>query len=308
MYLQNMTETIPLSTNRFWILLPSLTFSFFWAISTDNSTLGSASSFNILLLGLTFAHYSLGLVYSVRGLNHSWNRDRPKTLLLLLMPLGFIPLGTDWLLPLLVFYFGIHHAISEAYFVKSQGTPEMTQVRTSNWILIIGSYFAIVAKDTLYPEITFNLGWGCIAIGTLSWFWFRRRLPNLGAITVKEILCNYPWIVIGPVFGVLSYYISVDWRVLVLYHVVFYIFLPLARPGMLKGPTLKTYWSRTIFVNVMCLAGMVFLYWHAKTFNAILPLAITEGIFYGWTFIHISWSFLISGANPMWLKKLLKTA
>ena len=303
-----MSVTNALSPNRLLILVPSLIFSFFWAATTDNRTLGSTSSFNILLLGLTFAHYILGLVYSIRGLSHSWNRDRPKTLLLLLIPIAFIPLGKDWLIPVLVFYFGIHHALSESYFVRSQGTPEMTQVRTSNLIVVIGSYFAIVSRDTRFEELVFILGWGGIVIGTIAWFWSRRRLQSLGKITLKEVLYAYPWLIIGPAFGVLSYFIKVDWRVIVLYHVVFYIFLPLARPGMLNGPSLKTYWLRTVSLNLGCLAGMVFLYWYVRTYQNVLPLAITEGIFYGWTFLHISWSFLISGANPMWVKKLLKTA
>ena len=307
-YLKYMAVTTTFSPKRLFILVPALLFSFFWAATTDHSTLGSKSSFNILLLGLTFAHYILGLVYSMRGLRHSWNRDRPKTLLLFLIPLAFVPLGKDWLIPVLIFYFGIHHAISEAYFMRSQGTPEMTQVRTANWIVVISSYFAIVCRDTQYAELVFLLGWGGIVIGTIAWFWFRRKLQSLGKVTFKEVLYAYPWIVVGPIFASISHFIKVDWRAIVLYHVVFCIFLPLERPGMLNGPSLKTYWLRTISLNLGCLAGMVGLYWYVQTYQNMLPLAITEGIFYGWAFLHISGSFLISGANPMWVKKLLKTA
>ena len=84
--------------------------------------------------------------------------------------------------------------------------------------------------------------------------------------------------------------------------------LPALRPGLIKGCALKAYWTETVLINAGCVALVLGLNLFGKnTSNQLPDFAMTQ-LFFAWSYLHITWSFIVSGANPPWVKRLVGVA
>ena len=275
--------------NRLIISALAMLISFALAEVLDTYYLSTA------VYGLGYAHYALGLKYSRRGVTNAWQRPVAKGLILLALVGSFLLAGQTWAVPGIIIYFGVHHAISEAYF-----TQESTHVRSAHGVVVLGTYLAIIFRNLGFFPYAQQAGWVITAIGIAALLYYVKGEKNL--------LNRFPWLVIGPAFLFLSNWLPVDWRVLTIFHFIFWGALPALRPGMIKGMALRTYWTETAVVNALSLVVVFALYFYGLSTRNGLPYMAMTKLFFAWSYLHITWSFVVSGANPPWIKRLVGAA
>ena len=90
------------------------------------------------------------------------------------------------------------------------------------------------------------------------------------------------------------------------YHYAFYGLLPLFSDHKMPAEARQQFWRQSIWVHGLGMAAMVGLWaiavskdvwWLFQTFVLAFIVA---------TNVHISWSFFISGANPEWVRRLVR--
>jgi hypothetical protein len=261
---------------------------------------------SILVLGTGVPHIILGAKNSKRGLSSSYSIYWKKVLLLSLIPLSLV-LGFKFGAIGLVFYFAIHHAISETYSNKSF-LKQNSFFNALYGLLILTSFLIACRSD--FVKYEFLIPGFCLvfAISLLLLLLFtRKHLYKMDSI--KALLVSYPWLIVAPALCLLTLFKPISWTVLILYHFVFWGMLPLFRRDIFKGDKdrLKVFWKDAIKWNGMGLLGIGLLAFLSTYFADFRLFHIIFLLFYIATYWHISISFIISGANPSIIKRLFQT-
>lgn len=261
--------------------------------------------FVALILGSGYPHVLLGLRYSQRGLKEAWQSQTAKIVLLLIVPLGLLAPTFDWNVMALMLYFGLHHAISETFF--GRGRDEESAYRKPLMVLLLFVSYTFSIKGNFYLPYLAKVG--LAAVGTVSFFWilFLSRGLLKRPSERRDFFNRESWVFIGPALAVIANWAPVDWKVYILYHFAFYAFLPLLKEGVLPKEKLKKFWMEGALWNglgiILFLTVALQLRSSGGAFEVVWIASLN--LFYGLTYIHISWSFLISGANPSWIRRLL---
>lgn len=254
-----------------------------------------------LMYSLGYTHYLLAIHYSKRGIQKAWSKGPAKTILLMLLPLSFIPLFLNNVaIPGLVLYFGVHHAMSEVYFDSRHHSKRLRNV---HFMAVIGSYFAITGHH-LMPWVD-DAGWLLTSVMTPAFFIINRKYDQHN---LRSLIFTCPWIVLGPLVAGFGELVFLDWRFLINWHFLFWLSLPYLRKGMFTPRQNKVYWIQNIGLSALFF-GLFYVASSTPLFGfsggLITSLWLSQ-FFLFWSYFHISWSFLISGGNPQWLKRLLQ--
>lgn len=260
----------------------------------------------ILTLGTGIPHIILGAKNSKRGLSSSFGVYWKKVLLMLLIPLSLF-LGFKFGGLGLVFYFAIHHAISETYSHKSF-LKEHSFFIFLYGLLILTSYLIACRADFLKYEFLTPI---FCAVFTISLFLllFITKKYFYKLDSMKALIISYPWLIVAPALLLLTIFKPISWMVLILYHFVFWGLLPLFRRDIFNGDNylLKVFWKDAIKWNGIGLLGIGLLAWFSTIFADFRLFQIIILLFYIATYWHINISFIISGANPSFIKHLFHT-
>lgn len=257
-----------------------------------------------VVMGIGFPHIILGVKYSRRGLENAWNVKQRKGFLMLLIPLSIL-LGLKFGGLGLVIYFGLHHAISETYAHKSL-FENKTRFTGAYFMLILSSYFIACRDD--FTQNKFLIIFCVIALFMASIaMLFLFKSYKLKTQNLKHLVINYPWLVAAPLLVLFSLIKPISWNVLILYHFIFWGILPFFRKDMFinnkKG--LKSFWKDAIVWNGTWLLAIGLLALWSSIYVDFRVFQVALLLLYIATYWHISLSFIISGANPSWLKKLI---
>lgn len=265
-----------------------------------------ATSLTMYCIG--YAHYLLAIYYSRRGIQSAWSSRRSKWLLLAMLPLAFVPFlsnSYEHVVIGLVIYFGLHHTMSEVYFDAKRHSKRF---RSLHWWAVLGSYFAITGHHVpsfLYSEI---IGWVVCIAATTALLVVRKRE---GELSLRYVLHTCPWLLLGPVVALIGEFVFLDWRFLINWHFFFWLFIPHLRKGMFTPRKTRIYWAQ----NAVLIGFFAFLFYALNVgpsteimdFSVIGTLVLSQ-FFLAWSYFHISWSFLVSGGNPGWLKNWVSSA
>ena len=260
----------------------------------------------ILVLGSGIPHIILGAKNSQRGLSSSFRVYWKKVLIILLIPLSLV-LGFKFGALGLVFYFAVHHAISETYSHKSF-LKENSFFNSLYGLLILTSYLIACRAD--FVQYEFLIPGFCVVftISLLSILCItRKHLYKMDSM--KALLISYPWLIVAPALCLLTIFKPISWMVLILYHFAFWGMLPLFRGDIFKEnkDRLNVFWKDAIKWNGLGLLGIGLLVWLSTRFVDFRLFQIIILLFYIATYWHISISFIISGANPPIIKRLFQT-
>ena len=123
---------------------------------------------------------------------------------------------------------------------------------------------------------------------------------------VKTLLVSYPWLIVAPALCLLTSFKPISWVVLILYHFAFWGMLPLFRSDIFKGDKerLKVFWKDAMKWNGLGLLGIGLLALWSTSYVDFRLFQMILLIFYVATYWHISISFIISGANPEFIKRI----
>ena len=259
-----------------------------------------------LVLGTGIPHIILGAKYSKSGLSLAFNVFWKKAFVLILLPLSFI-LGIKFGALGLVFYFALHHSISETYSHKSLFEKNIF----FNFVygsLVLSSYLIACRDDFLKYKF---LNYGCYVVFVISLIVIiiltRKHLFKLDSI--KLLLVYHPWLLGAPVLCLFTFFSPISWMVLILYHFAFWGMLPIFRRDIFKGnkSRLDMFWNDAIKWNGLGVLGIGLLAWWSTRFGDFRLFQGVALLFYIATYWHITISFIISGANPPFIKRLFFT-
>lgn len=256
-----------------------------------------------LVLGTGIPHIILGAKNSKRGLSSSFGVYWKKVLVMLLIPLSLV-LGFKFGVLGLVFYFAIHHAISETYSYNSF-LKENSFFNLFYGLLILISYLTACRGD--FAEYNFLVpGFYVLFMISLILLLFITKKHFFKLNTMKALLVCYPWLIVAPVLCLFTIFKPISWMVLILYHFAFWGMLPFFRSDIFKGDKerLNIFWKDTIKWNGLGLLGVGLLVWLSKIYLDFRLLNMVLLLFYIATYWHISISFIISGANPEFIKRI----
>lgn len=257
----------------------------------------------VLVLGTGFPHIILGAKYSKAGLLKTFNAFWRKSLFLFLIPLSIIfgiKLGGIGL----VFYFALHHSISETYSHKTLfNKPIFFNFLHGS---LIFSSFLIACRDDFLVYIFLLRGCYLVFFTSLILLLILGRKHLLKMDSLKKIIISFPWILAAPVLVLFTYFAPISWMILILFHFTFWGMLPLFRKKIFNGDKskLKAFWKDTIKWNVLGTIGFAVFGWFSYAFIDFRLFQLAILIFYIATYWHISISFIISGANPPIVRNL----
>lgn len=254
-----------------------------------------------LVLGTGYPHIFLGIKYSRKGTERSWGALPTKLFLCLFIPISLIfgfsfePIG-------LILFFALHHALSETYGHGQNTTPFVTLMR---FLLIITTYLIACRGDVFISELPMAF----TAVPLLFAFLLLHQLTR-ARVKLTDAVIQSPWIIGAPVIMALSTYQSIPWETFILFHFAFWGALPLFRQNMFRkdADARRIFWRDAIIWNgsgVIIMSALTIGSYDASDFRIFELLLL---LFYSFTYWHISASFLISKANPSWLKSILQRA
>lgn len=281
----------------------------FFSAFSGLSLIISETWFTALVLATGIPHILLGAKYSSRGFSNAWAVSWQKALLLILFPICFI-VGVEWPVLGLVIYFGIHHGISETYSNVSKSVRNRV-FTLAYFTLVACGYFFACRNDVLIGNssvVLYSLIALTVAAMAIALFEAKTLLSK--DFRIKDYVLKYPWLIGTPFLIGISLIIPVSWKILILYHFTFWGLLPLFRKSMFKNNAtgLKKFWKDAIVWNGSWLIIMSML---AVYSNHYVDFRIFQFIllaFYIATYWHITVSFIISGANPSWIKRIFSAS
>ncbi len=268
------------------------------------SIVGEGIFLHAIVLGTGFPHVILGLRYSRRGLSAAMNQMTSKLILLIAVPLGILAITYEWDLLALVFYFGLHHALAETYFEKVKPSVRDSWKRGLLVVSIFSSYLFATRAD-IGLSYAFNTTMLAISLTSSSIYLSLNRVKLFDKSKILGYLNNHSWAIIGPSLAIFAIWSPIDWKIIILYHFAFYGLLPLLKKDMVHGAKRKQFWIEGAVWNGLGLLFFLMLAVVAIKWNKPSVIYIPTQCFLALTYLHITWSFLISPANPEWIKRIV---
>ena len=245
---------------------------------------------------LGFAHYFLALRYSTRQIGQAIATGPRRLFLLALVLLG-VALYADGVA--LVAYFGLHHALNEAYLRRPAAAEELPRAS----LQAAGAAFhAVIYAAVLRGDPGF--AW-------VAWWWAGPTLVATGALVVRAArqetaaggrlldLCASEAAALLLLVG--SLFVRVAFLEVVLYHFILWTLLPVDKMRRRGRGALAEY--------VGLSAGLVTV---ALVLSPLGPgptptaTAAFSQQFLFWSYAHITLSFALSDAHPAWMTRLFR--
>lgn len=255
----------------------------------------SPKTFDRAYLAIGFAHYLLAFVYSRRHILRILSGRQT-----LLAAAGLAAAGSIVTLssvPDIVLYFGLHHVLTESYLLQSRRGRAEDSLLRARLVFNAAAYCLILRHQVVFKTFpsVFLLACTVISFAAVLCFLYRAR-PFLSAGEFRD---GFLFDALGFAAALLSIKVHVPFWPLVLYHFLFWCFLPAVR-----------------MIRAQASSGKLFLY-------GVLTAVLT-GFFYAltgnfsrvqltyqinlWGYIHITASFAISVLNPVWVRKFFNPA
>ena len=256
-------------------------------------------------VGLGLAHIGLGLVYSKNGIDSLWQQGRwAKAAFLLALPLSLWAGLHPFRFEVVTLYFGLHHAIHESQFDRRASAPFKSAV----FVVVLASYLLAVAPVAELVNPVAVAAVGLTAWGFALWQIGQVRRSGRTDSPLAKLgwVRNYPWLIMAPLVVLVALILPLSWPSMGYYHYAFYGLLPLFSDHKMPAGARQQFWRQSIWVHGLGMAAMVGLWaiavskdvwWLFQTFVLAFIVA---------TNVHISWSFFISGANPEWVRRLVR--
>jgi hypothetical protein len=250
-----------------------------------------------LVFSIIITHYFVALIYSRRRVVRS--SQRPRTL----VPLLGLTLGS-WFLyrdqVSLVVYFGVHHVFNEVFWPASQPPTDRGFVRVLQGVRVALNACLYLAILRRHPDLAWlDMGWLGVAIVPLIGV-YLVLLVRLASILGWSAIVDLASLE-GLSLLVLALIDNVALKQVVLYHVLFWGFMPVrqmlqrgdgsaARYGLLNAALVGI----QLFISPVGPIGGLMTFWYQE--------------FYLGAYVHISLSFALSSANPGFLIRWLQTS
>lgn len=263
-----------------------------------------------VVVAIGLSHYALSFVYSRHQMGELLKRPGSYLPLVLLVPataamILFDGPGT----PFLVLYFGLHHTLTETYFMNKplgdRDAPEMRELSLwrLSWnmlafLVIMWGRLGFTPKASVLFAVVVA---GAVVTGleTVQRIWLLRdRLSR------QALIDQFAFEVVLAGLFVASFFLpQVTFAQFVLYHFAMRLLIPLPGLARLGARPVATYFGATavIFVAILAMTPLMF-----KQVSVPIPQLADQ--LYLWGYIHISASFALSSLNPYWITRFFLDA
>jgi hypothetical protein len=258
-------------------------------------------AFAMVLYAVTITHYLVAFVYSRRQISmivrnpSSW---APALVCVALGPiLYFLQLSAT-------IFFGVHHVFNEVYLTRANEPAKQQSgsdklLRRTALLLNMSIYLAVLRHDPalqwLNPKATFVVL--AVTTGAMALILFKKRHEYTRAEMLQLCVAELWTLSLVPFANKLH----INLFQVILYHVIFWTIYPVK--AMLKGglaPVLRYSAITVAFLAVsVAIAPFSGLPWR-------LSFTTYERLFWLLGYLHISTSFALSSAHPMFMRKLFQ--
>ncbi len=271
----------------------AITIAIFWIAPSEEAS-------RALVYSIAFGHYLIALWYSKKRILRITSQPASYPALLLIALVGYLAYANTFSL---VIYFAVHHAFNESYILNfSNGTSasrESGDLNNLRLSAVFFNFFVFLATLRNHPDLYF-LNSAFLIVGVIStsipFLFFLSRLKNV--FTRAEMVRACAFEMMGLVILAVSFYTPITFIQVVCYHVVSWVFFPLYR--MIKAAPGK------ITEYALLTAGVTFI------FILLSPLGVRryelndsffKQQFFLWSYLHITFSFVFSDAQPEWITR-----
>jgi len=248
---------------------------------------------------LGFAHYLLALRYSTGQVRQAL-QTVPQVLFLLGLALfaGALYAGD---FPL-VAYFGLHHALNEAYLRRGQALPApgaRQRFRAAAVAVQAVAYVTVLRSSREFSWV--DARWLAVALGVALGLFLRELSRLQPRLSLRQGVDLCPSEVTALLLVAVSLFVRVSFLQAVLYHFVLWALLPfdsIRRRGRLA---LGEY----VGVSAAVLGALVLLSPLGPAFTRINAITFSQQFLF-WSYAHITLSFALSDAHPAWMVHLFR--
>jgi len=248
---------------------------------------------------LGFAHYFLALRYSTRQMGQAL-KTVPQALLLLGLALFTVALYADDF-PL-VAYFGLHHALNEAYLRRAPAALAPASHRRFHAAAVAlqaVAYVTVLRSARGFSWV--DAKWLVAALG-LALGLFLRELSRLQPrVPARQGLDLCASEVAALLLVVVSLFVRVTFLQAVLYHFVLWALLPLEAMRQRARLGLGEY----VGLSAGLVGMFVLLSPLGPAPTRINAIAFSQQFLF-WSYVHITLSFALSDAHPAWMIRLFR--
>ncbi len=250
----------------------------------------SPRTFDRAYLAIGFAHYLLAFVYSRRPILRILSGRQTVLAAAGLAAAGAIVTLSS--IPDIVLYFGLHHVLTESYLLQSRGRKEHSLLR-ARLVFNAAAYCLILRHQTVFENLpsVFLLACTVTSFAAVLYFLYRAR----AFLSEGEFRDGFLFDTLGFAAALISIKVHVPFWPFVLYHFLFWCFLPAAR--MIRA---QASLGKLILYGVLTAVLTGFFYALTGNFSRS-QLAYQISL---WGYIHITASFAISVLNPVWIRRL----
>lgn len=252
--------------------------------------------FTIFVIAFGFSHYLMALVFSRAPIRSFLSSPYSglKSLLLLLFggAVFFIPGSLN-------LYFGLHHTSNELYLtIPKERSPLHTSFNLGIRLCLLILLYILATRNSVTLKVIPLPYATSLSIGLIGLF-FALNSSWIKQLSLSMFLKHFAVDIVSVAWVVLSWMVPIQTFHLALFHFAYWFFYPI--PSLMKKgiPALSRYTFSTLACIMMTML-----------FSPIMPMAYGVSLaflmeqFKLWSFIHITSSFALSKAQPMWVQRL----
>lgn len=244
---------------------------------------------------IVMSHYLLGFFYSYPRLTQVLGRPASR------VPLAALAMATAALAyfrhPNIDVYFGLHHALNEAYFSRYLGdSPGRERMAAGRFFFNLTTYYMLLRGQPTVSSVipsAWIVGAWCVSAAVLLVCFFRARRaePRLTDLVSAETL--------ALALVAASFYFKFLPVHVMLYHFIFWMLFPLVKKAAGSGgPSRVPY----LFWTIATMAGLSAFTWlWGSPWRLTYPQMAVQIVL--WGYVHINLSFAVSSLNPEWVRR-----
>ncbi|HTL47613.1 MAG TPA: hypothetical protein VL688_06065 [Verrucomicrobiae bacterium] len=252
--------------------------------------------FDRVFVSVGFAHYALALWYSQKQMGHVLSRQVSTIAAAFLAAAGAAV--TYYNCPSIALYFGVHHALSDSYLFPREPRPaNMKPLLASRFVFNLAGYAILLHQDPSFRWLPLPAMIAALLVSfaaSLVCLWKLRPAMAPGEFR-DQLLFDIVGLAV-PLILLSQLHVFQGRRVfrpLVLYHFVFWNFIPAMKMAKTKhAKALTRYAAETAAVTLL---------FFLMTLKISKSLQDSQIIL--WGYIHITASFALSSLNPSWIRK-----
>ncbi len=263
----------------------------------------SLPNYVAVYFSIVMGHYLLALLFSGKQIRQVLGQtaSRPPFAALL----SVTGLLVFFVKPSIDVYFGLHHALNEAYATNTfsgDSQKRWDRLDVSRFFFNLFTYYVIARSNlsisNVFPAWFLAAGWA-VSLVLMAYFLFRARSSMERSRFLDYVLME----ALALVLVGLSLQYKFETHYVMMYHFIFWILFPALKTAMRgAGPSHLAYFAWTAVVTGAFSCLFTWLWGRPFMVGLTYPQMVTQVAL--WGYVHITLSLALSSANPRWIRRV----